>query len=177
LRTPKRSRSAERRSAPKGRARSAPKGRAIDNLVAVATRGGPHAVDRRTLARRAEKMLVELGLEGVELSIALVDDDHIAELNRRYRNQRGPTDVLSFSLDEGDPSPGSSERRVLGDVVISVPTARRQAVRQRRGLRDEVTMLLAHGLLHLLGYDHQTDAEDRRMRALTQRLELAASRR
>ena len=68
-------------------------------------------------------------------------------------------------------------REVLGDVVISVDTARRQAASRRRPLLDELTLLLAHGLLHLLGYDHETDAEEAEMNAATRDLVAAASRR
>jgi probable rRNA maturation factor len=127
-------------------------------------------------------MLKALGLTSVELSIALVSDPVIHELNRDFRHKNKPTDVLAFAMREtvsgAPPTPGSknkrTEREVLGDVIISLDTAARQASRRRRPLLDEVTMLLAHGLLHLLGYDHQNDAEERVMKAETRRLETAA---
>src|SRR5690348_16026127 len=119
------------------------------------------------MRRRAEKMLQHLGLSGVELSITLVDDPTIHMLNRDYRRKDRPTDVLAFPQ-----SPGSG---LLGDVVLSIETARRQARRRRRPLLGELTMLLAHGLLHLLGHDHQTSAEEREMIARTRELEAAAS--
>jgi probable rRNA maturation factor len=127
------------------------------------------------LARRARKMLAALGLRRVELSIALVDAATIRALNARHRKKDKPTDVLSFPLLElavGDAAAGA-----LGDVILSVPTARRQASRRRRPLLAELTMLLAHGILHLLGHDHRTDAEDRRMTAKTRELERAATAR
>ncbi len=142
--------------------------------MAVTTRGGPFAADRRTVARRAHKMLRALGLHPVELSVALVDDATIAALNRDYRGFDKPTDVLAFAMREGAALAGTGAREVLGDVIISVPTAERQARRRRRSLSDELTMLLAHGLLHLLGYDHQTDAEEREMTEMTRTLEAAA---
>jgi probable rRNA maturation factor len=114
-------------------------------------------VSAREVRRRGERMLRALGLEHSELSVLLCDDDTIATLNKRYRRKAKPTDVLAFEQD-GDGA-------LLGDVVISIPTARRQARLARRRILDEVTMLLAHGLLHLLGFDHRTVAEDRRMRA------------
>ena len=130
-------------------------------------RGLPR-VDRRLLRRRAHRALGALDHAGSELSVALVDDDRIAELNRTWRGVAGPTDVLSFSLVTGS----HSERRgrLLGDVVIGVETAARQARRARRGLDDEVARLLIHGILHLLGHDHQEAAEARRMRAEERRL-------
>jgi probable rRNA maturation factor len=143
--------------------------------VVVATRGGPFAgVSAAVIRRRAEKMLAHLALAKVELSIALVDDAAIHALNRAWRHKNKPTDVLAFPL--LDPVP-EKPTGLLGDVILSVDTARRQAARHRRSLLAELTMLLAHGLLHLLGYDHQTDAEEREMNARTRELEAAASAR
>lgn len=148
-------------------------------MVSVTTQGGPFAgASAPTIRRRAEKMLAHLDLHGVELSVALVDDATIHELNRTYRHKDKPTDVLAFALGEGEQlEPAAGERRMLGDVILSVDTAGRQARQRRRPLLDELTMLLGHGLLHLLGYDHQTDAEEREMTALTRELEAAAAQR
>ncbi len=105
-----------------------------------------------------------------ELSILLTGDDQIQVLNRVYRKKNQPTDVLAFAQREA--AGGSSS--ILGDVVVSVPTARRQAERRGWDVLSEVTMLVAHGLLHLLGWDHDTAAKDRRMRRETERLCVAA---
>ena len=113
-------------------------------------------------------MLRALELEDAELSILLCDDATIRSLNRRYRNRNQSTDVLAFAMREGPG--GDTASGLLGDVVISLPTARRQAGRHDRPIVDEVTMLLAHGLLHLIGYDHQADAEEAEMEAQTQAL-------
>ena len=83
----------------------------------------------------------------------LTDDGSISVLNEQYRGIDGPTDVLSFSQHEGEDE-FASEENLLGDVVISVETARRQAAEQGNELDSEIDMLVAHGLLHLLGYDH-----------------------
>jgi probable rRNA maturation factor len=140
--------------------------------VRVCTQGGPFAgASPATVKRRADKMLASLGLTGAELSVALVDDAAIHALNRDYRRKDKPTDVLAFAMEEGEPSPRTNGARVLGDVIVSIDTARRQAKSRRRPLLDELTMLLAHGLLHLLGYDHQTDEEEREMVARTRELE------
>ena len=129
-------------------------------------RGG--RLDRRRLRNRAVRLLRELGRPKAELSIALVDDAEIAELNARYRGVEAATDVLSFSLLEG----AHAERRgdLLGDVVVSLDTAAVQARRGRRSLDDEVLRLLIHGTLHLLGHDHERDDEARRMRAEERRV-------
>lgn len=124
------------------------------------------------LKRRAERMLTALGLADSELSLVVCDDATIHALNRDHRRKDKPTDVLAFALREGTPVPGTEQ--LLGDVVISLDTARRQARAHRHALWDEVTLLLAHGLLHLIGYDHNTDAEERRMNARADMLIAAA---
>jgi probable rRNA maturation factor len=110
-------------------------------------------------------MLGALDLLQAELSILLTDDAQIQTLNRAYRKQDRPTDVLAFAMREGTvPGPqNAAPHEILGDVVISVPTARRQAGRRRRTVQAEVRTLLGHGLLHLLGFDHRTPREQRAM--------------
>lgn len=116
-------------------------------------------------------MLVELELAHAELSVLLTNDAQIHALNLQHRAKDKPTDVLSFPLDEGGGADGAvSGTRVLGDVVISLDTAARQARGRKRELLPEVRFLLAHGLLHLLGYDHGDPAEKRVMDAMTRRL-------
>lgn len=127
------------------------------------------------MRRRAERMLQALALPAAELSIVLCDDRAIHVLNRDHRKHDKPTDVLAFALREGKTLPGAED--VLGDVVISLDTARRQAKQRKHDLWTEVTVLLAHGLLHLVGYDHRTDAEERRMNARADMLVAATSAR
>ncbi|MBP6835555.1 MAG: rRNA maturation RNase YbeY [Deltaproteobacteria bacterium] len=122
----------------------------------------------------AEAMLRSLKLPRAELSVLLCDDATIHALNRDYRKKNKPTDVLAFAMREGED--GHLAGDLLGDVIISLETATRQAKERAVVTRDEVMMLLAHGLLHLLGWDHQTDADDKRMRAETDRM-LAVIRR
>ncbi|CAG0984285.1 Endoribonuclease YbeY [Myxococcaceae bacterium] len=128
-------------------------------------------IDRRLLRRRATAALRALGREDAELSITLADDFEIAALNEAWRSRRGPTDVLSFSLLEG---PHAEHRgTLLGEVVIGVDVAARQARRARRSLDDEAARLLVHGVLHLVGHDHVRSAEARRMRSEERRLRRA----
>jgi len=120
-------------------------------------------------------MLAELGLSEAELSVLLTDDRTIRELNREHRHKDRPTDVLSFPLDEQEAKAAHRKKSggrdvVLGDVVISLETAQRQALGRRRPLFEEVRFLLAHGLLHLVGYDHATAPQKKKMTALTRRL-------
>jgi probable rRNA maturation factor len=119
-------------------------------------------------------MLRELDLRRAELSILLCDDVTIHALNRDYRGKDKPTDVLAFAMREG--FAGETSGDVLGDVVISIPTAVRQANERGHSPQAEVFMLLAHGLLHLLGWDHRTEKEDRRMRREVSRLIAASTR-
>jgi probable rRNA maturation factor len=118
-------------------------------------------------------MLEELALSDAELSVVLSDDVFIRDLNRRYRRIARPTDVLAFVMPTRR-SKTPPRERLLGDVIISLDTAARQADKGGRPLVSEVTHLLAHGLLHLLGYDHRDVAERREMDAMTRRLVAAA---
>ncbi|RKO66239.1 rRNA maturation RNase YbeY [Desulfofundulus salinus] len=99
-----------------------------------------------------------------EVSLVFVDDEYIHRLNREYRGVDRPTDVLSFALQEGEPMPDAGEETLLGDVVISLETARRQSEEYGHSFEREVAFLVAHGVLHLLGYDHLTEEEGRAMR-------------
>lgn len=119
------------------------------------------AVRQATLKRLAERVLSAVGEAQSELSIDLVGDGRMRGLNRQYRKKDRTTDVLAFAMRESA-SPVST---LLGDVVISVPTAQRQAKEGGRSLSEELTWLLVHGVLHLCGYDHERgDAEARRMK-------------
>jgi probable rRNA maturation factor len=132
--------------------------------------------DRLTRAERARlrgrlgrmvraAALAEDAEQPLEVSLRLTDDPAMRALNREYRGKDRPTDVLAFAMREAED--GALAPEVLGDIVISVDTASRQA---RRGLFHELMFLSAHGLCHLLGYDHQTDEQEttmnRRMKAL-----------
>jgi probable rRNA maturation factor len=107
-----------------------------------------------------------------EASLQLVGDAEIHALNRNWRRKDRPTDVLAFAQREG--LTAAIHPSVLGDIVISVDTARRQA---RRGLYRELLHLASHGLCHLLGYDHRNDAEEAEMNARAAALRAEASRR
>ena len=125
--------------------------------------------DLRVIRIMARSILDGLGLSNPEISILLLDDAQIADLNRRYRSRNYPTDVLSFPM-AGGPYPAINPH-LLGDVVISVETARRQAQARGCSLQAEIASLLIHGILHLLGYDHERSAAARmKMRRLEKKL-------
>lgn len=115
-----------------------------------------------------------------EVDITLVDDAAIHELNRTYRGIDRPTDVLSFALDEGEEEPEVDDDEIehlLGDVIISAPTAVRQGEEYGHGLEREMNYLAVHGMLHLLGYDHMEEKDKLIMRKreeeVLRRLDLA----
>ncbi|MDK2855812.1 MAG: putative rRNA maturation factor [Bacillota bacterium] len=121
------------------------------------------------LVRVGEEALKREGAADAEVSVTLVDDARIQELNRTYRGLDEPTDVLSFALREGEDSftlpPDAGIPELLGDVVISLPRARSQAAEYGHSLERELGYLLTHGILHLLGYDHETEEAAAVMRA------------
>lgn len=129
-------------------------------------------VNSRLLQRRAAALLRECRVAGHELSIRLVDDTEMSWLNEHYRRKSGPTNVLSFPLtDSGDNQLSQVAIKELGDIVISVDTAMREAKEFHQSLHDRVTWLITHGLLHLLGYDHEiSEAEAVRMQEKEQEL-------
>ena len=128
--------------------------------------GGSRQV--RRLRARAARFLDVLDLDRVELSILLTTDAAIRVLNRSWRRKDRPTDVLSFPA--GPPPPGHQGPFHLGDVILSLDTARRQARAHRRTLAQELDLYLAHGLLHLLGHDHHRRRDAERMARLESRL-------
>jgi probable rRNA maturation factor len=136
----------------------------------------------RVVRRDAQAFLSALGLSRAELSVVLCEDPRIRETNRAHRGKDRATDVLSFPMalsGRGKVALGPPLARlgrsvpappVLGDIMISITTARRQAKERGHPLSVELARLLAHGLLHLLGYDHERPADARRMAAAEDRL-------
>ena len=111
----------------------------------------------------ARKALQALGLTNAELSILIVNDSRMRGLNLMYRGKDRTTDVLAFSMKEGKYSGINPD--ILGDIVISANTAKKQAEENVHGLYDEIALLLIHGILHLTGYDHERGKkEELRMR-------------
>jgi len=119
------------------------------------------------LRRIARHVLAAEDAGPTELGVVITDDATVRELNGRYLGVDEPTDVLSFGLGEKDGAPFTlppGEAPSLGEVIISYPTAVRQAEEQGHSVEAEVAHLLVHGVLHLLGYDHVEAEEERKMR-------------
>lgn len=130
----------------------------------------PVVLERVQEGLQAVARLNDLAAEA-EVDVTIVDDAEIHELNREYRGMDKPTDVLSFALDEDSEDSdepellGAPEEHLYGDIIISAETALRQAEEYGHGLERELTYLAVHGMFHLLGYDHMTEAEKAVMRA------------
>lgn len=103
-----------------------------------------------------------LKLSNVIFNIIIVDNETIHSINKEYRGVDRPTDVISFAL-EDDTSFIKTETRILGDIYISIDKAREQAENYGHSLKREMSFLTVHGLLHLLGYDHMTEDEEKEM--------------
>ena len=120
-------------------------------------------------------MAEALAMEGidspVELGLVIIDGETIRELNRKYRGEDSPTDVLSFALLEGEtfvlPPNGFLH---LGDVFISYPQAIAQAQEYNHSIKQEIALLTIHGLLHLLGYEHDNPQSEQRMRTREEKI-------
>jgi probable rRNA maturation factor len=129
--------------------------------------------DQARMERSARAILADVGETSADLGILFVGDQRMRSLNRRYRGKDRTTDVLAFAMREAcaphalrqaQGRPLSLTPDILGDVVISVPTAWRQAIEAGRSLDEELAWLLIHGILHLCGYDHErSEKEARRM--------------
>ncbi len=127
---------------------------------------GLHEAITATLARHR--------VAAARISVALVDDNHIAQLNKRYLKREGPTDVLSFDLRDGDCAGDSSGKAVDGEIVVSVDTAAREALRRGHSLDAEVTLYAVHGMLHLLGYSDREERDAARMHEVEDEILTAA---
>jgi probable rRNA maturation factor len=133
-------------------------------------------VDADALLAVARHVLDEMGVNPLaELSVLLVDAEYMAELNHRWMDGDGPTDVLAFPMDEssvdhGPGEGGGGEPALLGDIVLCPEVAAKQAVTVGHDASDELALLAVHGTLHLLGYDHAEPEEEREMFGLQARL-------
>jgi len=145
--------------------------------ILISSDAAPHPLDdARVESLVAHALTLDAVAESAEVSVVFTDDAEVHELNREYRGVDRPTDVLSFGLSEmaqpaGDePDDGSfvlppGSGRQLGEVIVSVETAARQAAEHGRAPEHELAHLVVHGVLHLLGHDHAEPEEEARMRA------------
>jgi probable rRNA maturation factor len=127
-------------------------------------------IDTGRVRRSLKRLLKELNCDDSEISILLVDDPQIREINKAYLERDCPTNVISFSMTEG--SFGHIHPEILGDIILSTETAARDALTGHLDFMDEVEFLLIHGLLHLIGYNHENTsaAEAEKMKNLERKL-------
>jgi probable rRNA maturation factor len=125
--------------------------------VQIENRQTKFKIDRKTIRNTVQKIFRILESLDKEISICFTDDENIKELNRQYLNRNKPTNVLSFSLQEGEY--GNINPQMLGDVIISVETAQRDAASGNLTIEQELDFLLIHGILHLTGYNHENTTE------------------
>jgi probable rRNA maturation factor len=143
--------------------------------IEIANESGAE-VDSDAILAVARHALDEMGVNPLaELSILLVDVEYMAELNHRWMDGDGPTDVLAFPMDEssvdhGPGEPAGGEPALLGDIVLCPEVAAKQAVTAGHSSADELALLTVHGTLHLLGYDHAEPDEEKEMFGLQSRL-------
>ena len=114
----------------------------------------------KKMEKKAQVVLNALGSPDGELSILIVDDPQIAALNKKYLNRSGPTNVIAFPMRDGDFE--DLNPQLLGDVVISAETAKREAGNAGISTNARLSQLLVHGILHLFGYDHENDEREAR---------------
>lgn len=124
-------------------------------------------IDDELLRKAASRALEECLDEEVSLTIVITGDERIKSLNKQHRGVDETTDVLAFTADYMDPDLG---HRYLGDVLISMPTAKSQALEGGHSVREELQLLVVHGVLHLLGYDHLEEGEKEEMWSLQDRI-------
>jgi probable rRNA maturation factor len=131
--------------------------------ILIRKQRGKQKINKKTVRKIGRAILSALGYPDAELSISLVNDRSIAQLNETYLKRSRPTDVLAFAMGEGDFS--MVNPHLLGDVVISSERALSQAASKYHSFEEELCLLLIHGILHLVGYDHETPGyQARRMR-------------
>lgn len=135
--------------------------------IVIDRRGGEALWDEAAIKRLARFALERMQVpDACEVSISLVSEDEIHELNRRYRGIDKPTDVLSFECDDPWASYGPDEPIEIGDVVIALDVVEGQRARFNTSFEQEASLMLVHSLLHLLGYDHVEEAQAEEMEAL-----------
>ncbi len=128
--------------------------------ILIDDRQKKHKLSKTKLQKRAQAILNALGSPEGELSILVVDDSEIKTLNKDYLKRSGPTNVIAFPMKEGDFA--DINPQLLGDVVISMETAGREALQSGITTEERFAQLLVHGILHLFGFDHETSEQDAR---------------
>ncbi len=135
---------------------------ATDLTIQAQAAGFP--LNRQKIQRLTNWLLGQCGVKDYTVSLLLTDDEEICQLNAQYRNKNQPTNVLSFPFGEGaDANIAALPFKELGDIIISVETAQREAIDYKQSLHERLSWLIIHGMLHLLGYDHERSEKDEKV--------------
>ncbi len=127
-------------------------------------------MNKEKLQNIIEKAQKTTGFGPGDIGFALIDDEEIRKLNKQYRGKDSATDVLSFAYSEGEKTVQGGGERQIGDIFISLDTAKKQAEEKGHSLKKELEILLVHGLLHLFGYDHQNDEREAEMEKMAAKI-------
>jgi probable rRNA maturation factor len=138
--------------------------------VSLCNRQRKEPIDTGRLRRSLKRLLKKLERPDAEVSVLVVDDERIQQINRDYLDRDRPTNVISFAMAEGEG--GEINPELLGDIIISAETAARDAAAGGLQLMEEMEFLLIHGLLHLLGYNHENTSPDETERMKSKEREL-----
>ncbi len=136
----------------------------MNHNIDVSVRGKVGGIGVQTVKKKAILALDTISDVECDLAVVLCDDKFIHKLNRDFRHKDRPTDVLSFPYGDEDMDIPVTVK-MLGDIIISIERAKRQAVQHNHSLRKEVAVLLVHGILHLVGYTHENDSDEDKMNA------------
>lgn len=117
----------------------------------------------KSMKKILKRALKSEKIKNASFNVILIDDKEITKINKMYRKKNKPTDVISFALEDNKESISAYNKRILGDIYISVETAKKQAKEYNHSLKRELCFLSVHGLLHLLGYDHIEEKDEKIM--------------
>ena len=117
----------------------------------------------KSMKKILKRALKSEKIKNASFNVILIDDKEITKINKMYRKKDKPTDVISFALEDNKKSISAYNKRILGDIYISVETAKKQAKEYNHSLKRELCFLSVHGLLHLLGYDHIEEKDEKIM--------------
>ncbi len=129
-------------------------------MIEIINRQNRYEIHSRDFRDLLARLLQHYGLEDPVITLAFVNNKAIRDLNRKFLNQDKPTDVLSFPLGEK----AADGRYYLGDIIISVPQAKRQALERKHALHKELALLTLHGFLHLMGFEHHKGMEEEELK-------------
>ncbi len=124
---------------------------------------GEWGIDKKRFQKSIKRLKKHVADIGGVLNVVFVNDDYVQSLNKQYRKQDQPTDVLSFPYLD---TPDFEETGLIGEIYISIPTAKRQAKDCKHPLSDELNRLFVHGVLHVFGYDHVAEGDYKKMKKI-----------